>query len=388
MTNLAGQVVSPVDAAELISIVDQCRAAKVGIIATGGAAAPPPLPGDEGRCVVSFHQMNRIVAHDAQDLVVTLQPGLQFAELTATLADQGQRLAIESPAGHWSLGGLVAGRTTGFLRSSFGPPRDQVLGLQFVTSDGKLGKAGGRVVKNVTGYDLAKLFCSSHGSLGLLTEISLRLRPIPATTRTLFLKLDRHGDALALAADLKRLPNQISGLAILGGLAAKEHQAPCVLGLRLEGAAVAIADGEKRCAALHADFSTLEPEAAKSFWREATAFAEGQGFHTTLSMRPSRLEPAIDTMIRSAERARFGFVADPLGGHLSFTLPRPVRDVDTTVGQLLLGRLATDLEARVAIPSDPHDLLERHNRFGAPPAAVRALLQRVKVAFDPHGLMG
>lgn len=146
--------------------------------------------------VVSTARLNRLIDHASSDLTVTVESGLQLIDLQSTLAATGQFLAIDPAyANQATLGGIVATADTGALRQRYGGIRDMLIGLSFVRSDGKLTKAGGRVVKNVAGYDLMKLMTGSYGTLGILTELTFRIYPLPPTSETIVLS----GDTASLA---------------------------------------------------------------------------------------------------------------------------------------------------------------------------------------------
>ena len=138
----------------------------------------PPLP--QPSPALSCANLNRIIEHAVEDFTVTVEAGLPLADLQAALAEKNQWLAIDPPlAGASSIGGLVARGLSGRLRHRYLNLRDQIIGISLLRADGTGAKAGGRVVKNVAGYDLMRLFCGSWGSLGLITELSLRTQPIP-----------------------------------------------------------------------------------------------------------------------------------------------------------------------------------------------------------------
>jgi glycolate oxidase FAD binding subunit len=138
--------------------------------------------------IVSTSRMNRLIDHAVGDLTVTAEAGMTFAELQAVLAKEGQFLAIDpSYATTATLGGIVATADTGALRQRYGGIRDMLIGLSFVRADGQIAKAGGRVVKNVAGYDLMKLFTGSYGTLGVISQITFRIYPLPPAARTVLL---------------------------------------------------------------------------------------------------------------------------------------------------------------------------------------------------------
>ncbi len=138
--------------------------------------------------VVSTARLNRLVEHAVGDLTVTAEAGMKFGDLQAILAKEGQFLALD-PAypEHATLGGIVATADAGSWRQRYGGVRDMLLGLSFVRFDGQIAKAGGRVVKNVAGYDLMKLFTGSYGTLGIISQVTFRVYPIPDASQSLVL---------------------------------------------------------------------------------------------------------------------------------------------------------------------------------------------------------
>ena len=161
-------------------------------------AWPPAAPPDAVE--LSTAGLNAIVEHNAGDLTAVLEPGVLLADAQALFAKEGQRLALDPPDGGATVGGVVASGDTGPLRGRYGGPRDLVVGMRVALSDGTLAKSGGKVIKNVAGYDIAKLFAGSFGTLGAIVELSVRLHPIAPDTSTA-LGEARDPDELARAAD-------------------------------------------------------------------------------------------------------------------------------------------------------------------------------------------
>jgi glycolate oxidase FAD binding subunit len=172
------------DAAQLL------RAAAVegqAVRIAGAGTKPWGYPGAE--CAVRLHTsaLDAIVEHNEGDLTALLQPGVPLRELDETLAAAGQMLALDPPLGAGdaaTVGGAIAAGDSGPLRHRYGAPRDLVLGITAALSDGTLAHAGGKVIKNVAGYDLAKLFSGSFGTLGLIVEVAVRLHPRPRAQAT------------------------------------------------------------------------------------------------------------------------------------------------------------------------------------------------------------
>jgi glycolate oxidase FAD binding subunit len=144
------------------------------------------VPG--AKSIVSTQKLDRLIAHAVGDLTVTVEAGMKFARLQEILATAGQFLPLD-PAypDRATIGGIIATADTGSLRHRYGSVRDLLLGISFVRADGKIAKAGGRVVKNVAGYDMMKLFTGSYGTLGILTAVTFRVYPLPANAGTVIL---------------------------------------------------------------------------------------------------------------------------------------------------------------------------------------------------------
>ena len=157
---------------------------------------PPvhPAPGEEPSTVVSTARLNAIVEHNPGDFTVTVQAGTPLQAVQEALAEHRQWLAVDWPwgsrangTGSGSIGGLVARGLAGGYRHRYLGIRDQLIGIQLMRTDGTLARAGGKVVKNVAGYDLMRLLCGSWGSLALITELTLRTLPVPPERRGLWL---------------------------------------------------------------------------------------------------------------------------------------------------------------------------------------------------------
>ena len=143
---------------------------------TGMGWGPPPSACD---LVIDLQAMDQVIEHAAGDLVARVQAGATTGHLAAVLAAAGQELALDVPADA-TVGGVVATGTTGPRRFRYGAPRDLLIGITIVRADGVVAHAGGKVVKNVAGYDLGKLLTGSRGPIALITEATFRLHPTPA----------------------------------------------------------------------------------------------------------------------------------------------------------------------------------------------------------------
>jgi glycolate oxidase FAD binding subunit len=156
-----------------------------------------------GDVVVSTRRLDRVLEHAAGDLTATVEAGIRLSQLAAVLAEHGQMLALDPP-GDPTVGACIAGNLSGPRRHRYGSARDLVLGVTVVLPDGTTASSGGKVVKNVAGYDLGKLFCGSRGTLGLIARVSLRLHPRPRAARTIVASVDEPADAQERVRALRR----------------------------------------------------------------------------------------------------------------------------------------------------------------------------------------
>ncbi|MHB2016987.1 MAG: FAD-binding oxidoreductase [Candidatus Xenobia bacterium] len=175
---------SPVEIARL---VQRAAEEKLAVVPWGGGTHQGlgyALTGYD--VALSTARLNRLVAHEPYDLTVTVEAGMTLAELDSVLAKHGQRLPCEVPhPERATVGGMLASNASGPMRHSFGTPRDLVLGMKMVLSGGQEVKGGGRVVKNVSGYDVVRLFVGSLGTLGVIFEASFKVLPRPRHRRVL-----------------------------------------------------------------------------------------------------------------------------------------------------------------------------------------------------------
>jgi glycolate oxidase FAD binding subunit len=160
---------------------------------------------------VTADGLNRVLEHDPGDLTCTVEAGVRLSTLREALAASGQRLSLDPP-GDPAVGGVLAGNLSGPLRHRFGAPRDLVLGATLVLADGTVASSGGKVVKNVAGYDIARLVCGSEGRLALVARVSFRLHPLPKAARTLVVETE---NAAAVAGRLLAAQLQPSALDVL-----------------------------------------------------------------------------------------------------------------------------------------------------------------------------
>jgi len=185
-------IVEPADEKETAAILRNANETGQAVIPTGGGTkldwGNPPRKAD---ILLSMRRQSRIIEHAWADLTVTVEAGCTIAELQRTLAEHGQRLAIDPL---WperaTIGGILSTNDSGALRLGYGSLRDLIIGITLALPDGTIASSGGKVVKNVAGYDLPKLATGSLGTLGVITRAVFRLHPLPRNTKTLTIAVD------------------------------------------------------------------------------------------------------------------------------------------------------------------------------------------------------
>lgn len=224
-------VASPADVAEASAVMQAAAAAGLAVVPRGtgsrlGWGSPP------ARCdlVIDMRQMNRVLEHASGDLVVQVQAGARLDQLAEVLAAAGQRLALDPPRGG-TAGGVLASAAAGPLRLRYGTGRDLLIGVTMIRADGTVARSGGKVVKNVAGYDLGKLFAGSQGTLGLIAEATFRLHPAPGAAS--YLTLDCADAAAADAAVAIAVDSPLAPSA--AEIDREARGAPFGVGILLEG---------------------------------------------------------------------------------------------------------------------------------------------------------
>jgi glycolate oxidase FAD binding subunit len=175
----------PESAAQIAEIIKFAGSEKLGVIAAGGRTKlNMGLPPKRYDLALDMSSLNKIISYDPGDLTLSVEPGLRLALLGEALAKHRQFLPLTVPYhARTTIGGTIASGVDGPLRQFYGTARDFLLGVEFVTGEGVPAKSGGRVVKNVTGYDIHKLMIGALGTLGVITRLNFKTFPVPSATR-------------------------------------------------------------------------------------------------------------------------------------------------------------------------------------------------------------
>ena len=197
------EVVRPTSVEEVAEVLRAAHADGLTVVPVGSGSktswAAPPSSCD---LLLDTTGLDRIVEHVAGDLVVIAEAGVRLADLQSSLGEHGQLLGLDPPEPGATLGGVVSANASGPRRLRYGTVRDLLIGTTVVLADGTVASSGGKVVKNVAGYDLGKLYTGAHGSLGVVVSTTWRLHPVPPARRALVLELADAAEAGPLVARL------------------------------------------------------------------------------------------------------------------------------------------------------------------------------------------
>ena len=218
-----GAIVFPASAEQVAQVVKYAADNDLGVIACGGASklgvGNPPRKYDVALCL---RDLQKVHHYEPADLTAGVEAGMKFQEFQRLVGRDGLWLPLDPPgAERATLGGIVATNASGPLRHLYGAPRDMVLGMKVATSEGKLVKTGGRVVKNVAGYDLGKLMIGSFGTLGVIVEVNVKLYPLPAARETFILSAGTLSIARDMRLSVLNLPIEPAKLVLVDAEAAK-----------------------------------------------------------------------------------------------------------------------------------------------------------------------
>jgi glycolate oxidase FAD binding subunit len=342
---------------------------------------------------VGLGRLDRLVMHDAADLVVTVEAGMKLRDLQTALEPSGQWLPIDPAfAEEATLGGIVATADAGSLRQRYGGIRDLLLGISIVRWDGQIAKAGGRVVKNVAGYDLMKLFTGSFGTLGLLATLTFRAYPIPEQIQTVLMWGDR--PLLAQAAQGLRsstlTPIALDWVEGAGFPAIPAGQTG--LAVRFGSVAPSVAEQVRRTIALAEQLglrsTVLADRADQDFWQtgrsHSTATTPDRPLTVKFGALPTAAADLLDRLADFPDRviqlhASSGLGCASLGaieGNWLKTSPR-------------LRALRATCEAHqgfLTLLNAPAELTHQLDRWGYRGPAL-PLMGKIKQQFDPHQLL-
>jgi glycolate oxidase FAD binding subunit len=394
-------VVTPTAVEQVAQIVALTNSQGLSLLARGGGShmnvggVPEQID-----VLLETNKLTRLLEHEAPDLTCHVEAGLTLAALQARLAKKGQWLALDPPgAEQATLGGLLASNVSGPKRLRYGSARDLVIGLKVVQANGEVARSGGRVVKNVAGYDLNKLYIGSLGTLGIIVEANFKLQPLPVAERTLLLTYVNAAEAMqTVIAILGSLltpsaielidPGAASDMSDFFGINLPTNG--YILAVSFEGGMVTIdrqIDEARLLARKHAALmgDDLAGEAQNRFWNVVREHTQG-----TVTCKVAILVSQIASYLKQVEQVcrrhelETAIVAHAGNGILYVEL-RPSDATPRLIEAIAELRLhAQEARGSLVVERCPIDLKRRINVWGEPGSDFY-LMQRLKNQFDPKG---
>jgi glycolate oxidase FAD binding subunit len=371
----------------------------------GGTAVSVGMPAARTGLVLGLGRMSRVLEHEPGDLTATVEAGLTMDALQAALRRRGQWLSLDpTDADRATVGGVLATSASGPRRHLYGTARDLLIGVTVVTADGAVVKGGGKVVKNVAGYDLPKLFIGSYGTLGIIVEATVKLRPLPDHERLVAIRFDRLKDAgvaarAIMASDL--IPNAIDLLdaASAGGAGvAADAPAPgtAVLVVGFDGLREQV---DWQCAELArlaraysgGDVEPLAPETWPRLAAAARSAFSAVAAAMVFAVTPSQVAETMEHgagMARSrglqsawAAHAGVGVVRAAIASDVALRDPAAIAAVLTEWREMARagGGHATLEWAPLAVKSEVP--------VWDDPGAAGRIMERIKAQLDPHNIL-
>ena len=396
-------VVLPSSTHEIQEVLDYASDSGLSVIPAGsGTKLGIGNPPEQVDLVLSTSRLDQVLEYEPADLTVTVEAGIQLAVLQAKLTEHGQYLPLDPPyADRCTIGGITATNASGPSRLQYGAARDRVLGMRVVQSSGTVVKSGGKVVKNVAGYDLNKLYLGSFGTLGIITEVSLKLQPLPETECTALLTFAEIGEAVNVGSEIsgsQLLPtflNLFVNSALLTG-----SPEPCLL-IGLDGHPETVEwqiDSVKTVAQQNGAIGVevYEGQRQQELRTSMCAFPEGESAASTVisraNLRMTDIGDFVDTTLEVNESTTWQVQAMGLMGNgviyvIFSDFPDsdvPVQHVADTVTNLR--DVAAGVGGNLIVESAPTALKHQLDVWG-PVGRSFELMKAVKTKLDPIGLL-
>lgn len=360
----------PAEVATLLHEADEAGLALAPLGARTAAALGRPLARYD--IALDLRPLDRVIEYVPEDLVITVQAGVTLATLQATLREHGQYLTVDPPPGdEVTVGGMLASARSGAWRGHLPAARDLILGMSVALPSGEIACSGGRVVKNVTGYDLHRMHTGALGTFGVIVEATFKLAPLPAATRTLLLPAADIEACGALARRVWDAGLAVRAIAVLGARAADAAMlapVPCVL-VEAAGSMAAVERTlrELRSAATGAGDAPVET------WARLRRLAAGPGATVLrLGVPPAEVETSVAALERAGLTAWAHLAAGSVIARGEIAAP----EVEA------LRRMAVERGGFLQVEVASAALREAVDPTGA---EERTLVEALKRQFDPHG---
>jgi glycolate oxidase FAD binding subunit len=401
-------VAVPADEAQIAAVLQLADEHRMTVFPQGGGShmGLGNCP-DRVDVVLSLRRLQSQLAYEPGDMTTTVQAGMRLADLQSTLRQNGQFLALDpSAAATTTVGGIVAANLSGPRRLLYGSARDLLLGSAIIGMNGKRTKAGGRVVKNVTGYDLNKLYIGSLGTLAVIVELTWKIHPLPPGEHTIAVSVTHHADLRPILQLLLQMPLRLNSLALLNATTVQElsvqldmalTDAAYVFVVRAEGTPHVTSHQEQRLSeSLHhlplggaVTAQTWDDATAESLWRGIAelpltlAASEPDSVVSKISLRIADVPDFFHDIQTAASTSGISWPVFAHAGNgiayvrLPSTSEPMLKQIQT------LDASVTRLHGHRVIEHAPVAVKRQCDVWGAPGDDF-ALMRAIKTSFDPH----
>jgi glycolate oxidase FAD binding subunit len=386
-------VVEPANEEEVAAVLAFANREGLKVLVRGGGTqlntGKPPTGGD---LLLSMRRLNQVIEHAPHDLVASVQAGLPLSEFQSTLASARQWLALDPPLRpEATIGGLVSTNASGPRRLRYGGVRDQIIGIRVVLPDGTIAKGGGKVVKNVAGYDLPKLYTGALGTLGVIVTANFRLYPLPSASCTALLtapEMERLGELVLRVLDSPLVPTVIDMLSPAG------QEQTYTLALRFEMGQQAVDDQValliEMAGALKETLRKLQDEDEERFWSRAqqNMTTPGDGSAPVVlkaSLLPTDVVPWLHVLQRAADQAKLALRWRAHAGH-GLVFASLSGDEAAFAPTIEAARhAALERQGSLVVQEAPLELLRTLDVWGPVPALE--VMRRLKAQFDANAIL-
>lgn len=367
-------VAEPADSNSVAEILRYAQQQRLSVGIRGEGTKQRWARGETPRIYISLSRLNRLLEHPWQDLTCTVQAGCRWGALQKGLAPHGQFVALDPLfLDQATVGGILATNDSGPLRHRYGSLRDLVIGMTLVLADGTIAKSGGKVVKNVAGYDLCKLMTGSYGTLAVITEATFRLHPVPQHARSFSVAAKDANCMAPLIATIR------SSHLLIQSLQLRRNASECSLDVCLN--AHPLANQDEILSQLVRDYGLEMREASEEVWKARESSFLGNATVMRIATLPVEVCRYVDSLHGMSTAVEIESVSQSIGLH-DVALRGPRNEVAPLVQKLRSVAMSWDATVSVMQPGVLEGVTA--HEIASP---ILSLMQAVKRQFDPDNIL-